>query len=458
MATPTSNGHPSAKRLGRRVVILGGGFGGVYTALNLEKQFMGDEGVEITLVSRDNYFLITPLLFEAGSGVLEPRHSVSPVRMMFKKTRFVEADVERVDFDAHTVYARHSPDDYHYAIEYDHLVLALGGVTNRHMIPGSESAIGFKTLADAIYLRNHIIDLFEQADVEEDLDRRRQLLTIVIVGGGLVGVELMGELTEFVHNALRSYPRIQREMVRFVLVEAHPRIMPEMEESLARYAADEFRKRGVEIVTGVRVKAIEPAKVILADGAIPGDPVITAETIVLSAGLTANPLLADFPLEKAKNGRMVVEATMRSRQRPEVWALGDCAAIPDKTGNPYPPLAQHALREAKTLARNIAAVLREGDKASLKPFVYETMGMLASLGNYRGVGRIGKIRIRGFLAWWVWRTYYLLQMPRWERRIRLMLDWTVALFFRNDVVKLDLQTVAKEAPKELDVGGFQRIS
>jgi NADH dehydrogenase len=377
--------------------------------------------------------------------------------MMFKKTRFIEADVERIDCDAHMVYARHSPDDYHYEIEYDHLVLALGGVTNRRLVPGSESAIGFKTLADAIYLRNRIIDLFEQADVEEDLDRRRQLLTIVIVGGGLVGVELMGELTEFVHNTLRSYPRIQREMIRFVLVEAHPRIMPEMEEELANYAAEVLRGRGVEIVTGVRVKSIEPGKVILPEGAIRGTTVINAETVILAAGLTANPLLAGLPLEKAKNGRVVVEGTMRSRQRPEVWALGDCAAIPDKNGNPYPPLAQHALREAKTLARNIASVLREGDKATLKPFVYQTMGMLASLGSYRGVGRIGKIKIRGFLAWWVWRTYYLLQMPRWERRFRLVLDWTVALFFRNDVVKLDLQTVAKEASRDLELHGLQRI-
>ena len=208
----------------------------------------------------------------------------------------------------------------------------------------------------------------------------------------------------------------------------------------------------------MRVKSIEPGKVILPEGAIPNTTVISAETVVLAAGLTANPLLADFPLEKAKNGRVVVAATMRSRERPDVWALGDCAAVPDKDGNPYPPLAQHALREAKVLARNIAAVLREHDKASLKPFQYETLGMLASLGSYRGVGRIGKIKIRGFIAWWVWRTYYLMQMPRWERKVRLILDWTVARFFRNDVVKLDLQKIAGEIPKEPEITGFQRVS
>ncbi|HVT79270.1 MAG TPA: FAD-dependent oxidoreductase, partial [Phycisphaerae bacterium] len=213
-----------------RIVVLGAGFGGLYTVARLEKLFRHHSGVEITLVSRDNYFLMTPLLFEAGSGVLEPRHAVNPIRRMYKKARFVEGDIERIDFDTRTVYARHSPggiDSGHpYELPYDQLVLALGGVTNRALIPGAEHAMGFKTLSDAIFLRNTIIDLFERADVEEDPDIRRKLLTIVVIGGGLVGVELMGELTEFIDNLLRSYPRIPREFVRFVLIEAHSRILP----------------------------------------------------------------------------------------------------------------------------------------------------------------------------------------------------------------------------------------
>jgi NADH:ubiquinone reductase (H+-translocating) len=438
------------QRTVQRILVLGGGFGGFYTVQRLEKLFRHHAGVEITLVSRDNYFLMTPLLFEAGSGVLEPRHAVNPIRRMFKKVRFIEADIQRIDFDTRTVFAEHVPGHHPYELRYDQLVLALGGVTNHALIPGSENAIGFKTLGDAIFLRNHIIDLFERADVEDDPDVRRRLLTFVVVGGGLVGIELLGELTEFAQNLLRSYPRIPREFVRFVLIEASPRILPEMEEDLAQYAADRLWKRGVNLITGTRVQRIEPGKVYLpptaqppnirteSGSAAPG-PVIEAETILLAAGIAANPLLADLPVEKSRHGRIVVDGTMRCKDRPEVWALGDCAAIPDPQGNLYPPLAQHALREARVLADNLAAIVQRGGKnAELKPFVYQTMGMLASLGHYDGVGRIGKIKIRGFLAWWVWRTYYMLQMPRFERKLRVVLDWTVALLFRNDVVKLDL--------------------
>jgi NADH:ubiquinone reductase (H+-translocating) len=441
--------HPQTNKARhmQRVVILGAGFGGLYTAYHLEKLFRHHAGIEITLVSRDNYFLMTPFLFEAGSGVLEPRHAVNPIRRMFTKTRFVEADVERVDFDARRIYATHSPGKHLYELDYDHIVLALGGVTNRKMIPGSGHALGFKTLSDGIFLRNRLIDLFEQADVEEDPERRRKLLTIVVIGGGLVGVELLGELTEFMHNLLRSYPRIPRSSVRYFLVEAHERILPEMEEDLARYAADVLWRRGVNLFTGTRVERIEPDRVHLPEsdrrsrgGAQP--TIIEADTILLAAGIAANPLLETFPLEKDKKGRIVVDAAMRSKQRPEVWALGDCASIPDSNGNPYPPLAQHALREAKVLARNIATVLRrgnaDGSPPKLEPFVYHTLGMLAALGHYDGVGRIGPFKIRGFFAWWVWRTYYVMQMPRFERRLRIIIDWTIALLFRNDVVKLDL--------------------
>jgi NADH dehydrogenase len=436
----------------KRVVVLGGGFGGIYTAHHLEREFWSDPRVEVTLVSRNNYFLMTPLLFEAGSGVLEPRHAVNPIRPMFKRARFVEANVERIDFNDRKVYARHAPDNFVYELDYDHLVLALGGDTNRNLIPGSEHALPFKSLGDAIYLRNRIIDLFEQADVEEDTERRRKLLTIVIIGGGLVGVELMGELTEFIESLLRSYPRIPRNVPRFLLIEAAGRILPEMEEDLAAYAAKVLKHRGVEILTNTRVARIEPDKVFLppADtgvrtdvgGSVGRDLQIDANTVMLCAGVVANPLIADLPLEKARQGRIVVDGTMRSKNRPEVWALGDCAAIPDKNGKPYPPLAQHALREARVLAKNIAAVIRSENQSGAPPklqaFEYQTLGMLASLGHYSGVGRVMRFKIRGFLAWWVWRTYYVMQMTRWERRLRVILDWTVALLFRNDVVKLDL--------------------
>jgi NADH dehydrogenase len=502
-AAPTPVGTappPIPPRTLQRIVILGGGFGGFYTARHLEQIFRHHDGVQITLVSRNNYFLMTPLLFEAGSGILEPRHAVTPLRRMFKKARLVEAEVHRLDLDRRLIFARHPTAGHPYEIPYDHLVFALGGVTNTHLIPGSQFAIPFKTLGDAIFLRNSIIDLFERADIEDDPRVRRRLLTVVVIGGGLVGIELLGELTAFMEDVLRSYPRIPRELLRFVLIEAHYRILPEMDEDLAHYATNILWKRGVSLITGTRVVKIEPGKVFLpnpkpdpiptpppvpapepppepppppapepplhpsiaqrahAEHANPTDPlVIEAETILLAAGVAANPLLADLPLTKAHNGRILVDSTMRSKDRPEIWALGDCAVIPDEHGNPYPPLAQHALREARTLAANIAAVIRANshpNPPSLQPFKYHTLGQIASLGRYNGVAKIFGIKIKGFLAWWVWRTYYMLQMPRLDRKLRVILDWTVGLFFHHDVVQLDLfgarhPTRTPEPPAEI---------
>ena len=416
----------------RRIVILGGGIGGVYTAVNLGRLWRRQRGVEVTLVSRDNYFLMTPFLFEAGSGVLDPRHAVSPIRRMLRPpARFLEADVESIDFDARVVTARHDPGDAEaYQLPYDHLVLSLGGVTNLKIIPGSEHAMTFKTLADAIYLRNVVIDNFEHADAEPDDAERRRLLTFCVIGAGLVGVELMGELTAFVRHIARSYPRAQAGPITFHLAEHGPHILPEMERDLADYAARVLERRGVHIHTSSGAKRIEPGHVELADGTQ-----IDAETIVLAAGVAPHPLLASLPLEKDRKGRIAVDATMRTKSRPEVWATGDCASIPDPEGKPYPQLAQHALREARVLAANITAVIRGGQT---KPFVYRTLGTLASLGDYQGVGRVMRVKVKGFVAWWVWRSYYLMQMPRFERKLRIVLDWTVALFFHHDIAKLDL--------------------
>lgn len=412
-----------------RIVILGGGFGGVYTALHLQNLREYHE-YDVTLISRDNYFLMTPLLFEAGSGVLEPRHAVNPIRPLLSSVRFIEAEIEGVDFDARQVRTRHSPDDEPRLIPYDHLVVALGGVTNQSLISGSEHAMSFKTLADAIFVRNHVIDQLEHADVETDPATRGKMLTMVVVGGGLVGVELMGELTEFARAASRFYPRIHPEDFQFHLLEAGPSILPEMLPELREYAARRLRKRGVAIDTSTPVKRIEPQRLHLADGRT-----IEAATIVLATGVVPAPILQTLDLEKDRKGRVVVDATMRCPTRPEVWALGDCAAIPDPQGRPYPPLAQHAIREARVLAENVASALRD---RPLRPFVYETLGVLASLGHFDGVGRVMRLKLRGVFAWFAWRSYYLFQMPRFERRLRIMFDWTVALFFKNDVVKLEL--------------------
>lgn len=418
-----------------RVVIVGGGFGGVYTCLALEKLAQQSESLDVTLISRDNYLLITPLLFEAGSGILEPRHTVCPIRPLLKKTRFIVADVTAVDIQAHTVQAVHRPDGHCYNVEYDQLVLAVGGITNRAIIPGSQHAMSFKTLSDAISLRNKVIDVLEQANVETDPERRKYLLSMVIIGAGLVGVELVGELTEFLRNICRTYRNIRCEDIRILLCEAGPTFLRELQGDLADFARQTLENRHVDIRTATPVANISPGSVTLSDGTR-----IAAAIIVLCAGVSPNALLADFPLPK-NHGRIVVDSALRCPERPEVWAIGDCAWIPGGDGKPYPQLAQHALREARVLARNIRHSIR-GEP--LEPFVYQTLGGLAALGHYAGVGRVMKIQVRGFLAWWIWRSSYLMQMPRWSRRLRVVIDWTVSLLFHNDVVKLVIDSGATD--------------
>jgi NADH:ubiquinone reductase (H+-translocating) len=413
-----------------RILILGGGFGGVYTARHPERLCKRRPDVEIVLVSRDNFLVMTPLLFEVCSGTLDSRHCSFPIRAFLRGTRFGEAIVERIDLERRVVHvAAHGQDD---ELPYDHLVLALGAMTNRKMIPGSDHAFTFKTLADAFLLRNHIIESFERADVEPDPRRRRRLLTFVVIGGGLVGVELFGELTAFVDEIVPLYRHVSRDEVRFLLLQGGDRIMPEIDPKLTEYGARVLGGRhGAEIRTHALVRAIESGKVHLPD------ETIEAETIVLAAGIVPNPVVAGLPVEKDQRGHIVVDGTMRCKSHPEVWALGDCAFIPSPDGKPYPNLAQHALREAKVLARDIHGVL---NGQSPRPFVYNTLGMMGSLGHSRAFGQLLNVRVHGVVAWFVRRTYYLLQMPGWSRRLRIMIDWTFAFLFRPDIVKISLDS------------------
>lgn len=420
---------PSART---RIVIAGGGFGGAYTARHLERLCRRRPDVDVVLVSRDNFLLMTPLLFEACSGTLAFRHCSVPLRALLHRVRFVEAAVRHVDLDRRVVHAA-AAGGAEFDLSYDQLVLALGSVTNRDRIPGSDHAFTFKTLADAVVLRNHLIERFERADAETDSARRRRLLTFVVIGGGLVGTELIGELTAFVDAIVRYYPRVRRAEARFVLLEAGDRILPEIVPALADYAASVLRSRGVEVRAKTPVEAIERGAVRLSN------ETIEADTIVLSAGVSPHPLLADLPVEKDRKGRVVVDGTMRCPGRPGVWALGDCAMIPAPDGKPYPTLAQHALREARQLAANIGAVLAGGQP---RPFVFETLGVMGSLGKATGFGQVLGMRLRGFPAWWVRRTYYLMQMPGWSRRLHVVADWTTGLLFRPDIVKIDLSREA----------------
>jgi NADH dehydrogenase len=432
-STGSTSPPGSARTVGGRthVVILGAGFGGTYTAMRLQKLMKKQPNLHVTLVSRDNYFLMTPLLFEAGSGILEPRHAVNPLRPLFDRVQFVEAEVIHVDFDKKRVATQLSNGEG-YELAFDQLVIGLGGVTNTALVAGSENAQGFKTMANAIHVRNHLIDCFERADIENDPEELKALMTFVIVGGGLVGVELIGEFTEFVANVHRHYRNIPKDAPRFILLDGGDRIMKEMSEDLSSYAQRVLEGRGVQIRNNTRVKGIEPGRVVVSD-----TESIAAGTIILGTGVRPSPLVDTFPLAKDRRGRIAVDACMRSLTYPFVWALGDCAAIPDPRtpGKYYPPLAQHAIRQARLLAKNICCDLRG---QPLRPFIYESKGTLASLGKFKGVGKVFKFKIRGFIAWWVWRTYYLMQMPRLNRRLRIMLDWTITLMFKNDVVKMDV--------------------
>ncbi len=430
-----------------RIVIVGGGFGGLYTASALDKLTREDPSVEITLVSRDNFLLVTPLLFEAGSGVLDPRHVVSPCRAMLNKAKFCEAHVTEVDIANRIVKAAHRSGIRDYEFHYDQLVIAVGGITNRAIIPGSDLAMAFKTVADAVLLRNHVLDLFEQADIETDPERKNRLLTFVIIGTGLVGVELAGELNDFMHNLVSTYKNISMSEIKLIMYEATPSFLRELPQDLAQYAREKLAKRGIAIYLEAPVKQIRTDGVLLAT-----DQFVTAQTVVLCAGVAPNPLLAGIQLEKSR-GRIVVDGAMRVKDHPEVWALGDCAVIPDPEGKPYPQLAQHALREARLLAQNIVGVLKGQNP---QPFVYKNKGTLAALGRYSAIGRVLNFKIRGLPAWFVWRGYYLLQMPKWSRRIRIMIDWALAVVFRNDVAQMDwvteeqLQALGKQGARSAE--------
>ncbi len=426
-----------------RIIIVGGGFAGVPTARHLERRLRSRPDVEITLVSRDNFFVLTPLLFEACSGRLELRHCAQPIRAALTRTRFIEATVQDVDVNRQTVRVG-VPGAAPYELRYDQLVVALGASTNEALIPGSSNTFTFKTMADALALRNHVIEQLERADASSDASARRGCLTIVIIGGGLVGVELLGELTAFAGDVLRFYPRIHRDEIQFHLFEAGGRILPEIDEKLAAIAMRVLQGRRADIRVSTPVRSIEPGHVHLAS------ETIDAGTIVLAAGIVPSVVTSRIGVERDKRGRIVVDAAMQSRSHRNVWALGDCAAIPGPDGHLYPALAQHAVREARHLARNVQAAI-EGRPTT--PFVFRSLGTMASLGHTRAVALVFGFRMKGFFAWWLRRTYYLFQMPRWDRRFRIVVDWTVALFFRPDITKVGLKVEREQVTQARELVG-----
>lgn len=413
-----------------RILILGGGFGGLEVARQLDRLLRADPGVAITLVNRDNYFLYSPMLPEvAGSGV-EAKHVISAMRAFFRKVAFRAGEVARIDLPSRTVTTIHAPTHRNHVIPFDHLVLALGSVTNFRGLPGvAEHALTFKSLGDAMVLRNRVIDLFEQADLEVDPETRRRFLSFVVAGGGFTGVELAAELADFCRAAARFYPNVKPGEARLRLIHHSERILPELGPELARYALDKLRAKGVDVLLETGIRSADADWVETTAGLR-----IPTRTLVWTAGITPNSLLQTLPCPKDSRGAIVVDQYLQVPGCPRVWALGDCALVrhPD-TGTPYPPTAQHATREARTLAENLAATIRGGTR---RRFRFRALGMFVSLGHRSAVAEIRGLRFSGFLAWWLWRTVYLAKLPRLERKVHVALDWTLDLVFPRDFAQL----------------------
>jgi NADH:ubiquinone reductase (H+-translocating) len=412
----------------QRIVILGGGFGGLYAALRLEKTLARDPDVEILLVNRENFFLFTPMLHEVAASDLDLTHIVNPVRKLLKRVQFFDGDVDDIDLPGRKVVVSHGAEHHAHELEYDHLVIALGSITNFFNLPGlQERALTMKSLGDAIYLRNKLISHLEEADFECCAHERQALLTFVVAGGGFAGVETIASLNDFVREALRFYPNLREEMLRVVLVHPGSVILPELGEQLGAYAQQKLAARKVEIRINTRVTGISESGVELSDGSA-----LPTKTLVWTAGTSPNPLLEKLPCPKER-GRLLVNECLEVPEWPGVWALGDCALVPDRRSGKFcPPTAQHALREGKVLAENLVATIRGGRK---KPFEFTTIGQLATIGRRTGVANIMGVNFSGFLAWWLWRTIYLSKLPRVEKKVRVALDWTLDLLFSKDLVQ-----------------------
>jgi NADH dehydrogenase len=422
-----------------RVLILGGGFAGVLTAQALEKRLGHRTDVEIWLCSRDNFMLFTPLLPEVCSGVLEPRHVVNPLRGMLKRPSSwcITGDARQIDLDARVVSVLGGDGDMH-RLHYDTLVLALGGVTHTFGIPGiEEHSVGMKTLADAFSLRNRMIEILERADLEENPDERRAQLTFVVGGGGFSGVETAGEVEDFIRKVRKHYfPKIRQEEISAHLVELRDRILPEMPEEMGAYARRQLEKRGFEVLTGMPIKELRENEVVIGEG--DAQRTIPTRTVIWTGGVRPAPLVAESGVEVDHAGRAVVQATMAT-SRDGVFAIGDCAVIPnvdDPDGPAHAPTAQNAVREAKALARNIVAHI---DGGQLEPFRYRPLGQLASIGHHTGVGVVFGIRVRGLLAWFMWRGCYWSRTPGFNRKVRVAIDWALTALFGTDPVQLKVE-------------------
>lgn len=412
-----------------RILIVGGGYIGMYAARRLERR-LDPASHSIMLVNPENFMLYQPFLPEVASGLIDPRAVVVPLRRVLRRTELVVGEVEGIDLDARRASVRLAGGDPRELV-WDVLILGAGSWSRTLAIPGlAEHGVGFKDLAEAIWLRNRVLSQLDRAAELSDEEAKRAALTFVFVGAGFAGIEAMGELEDLARTATATIPTLERADQRWMMVEAAPRILPELEPDLAAYAEERLRERDIEIRTTTRLERIEDGVVHLSDGDALG-----AETLVWTAGVRPSPLAADSGFPVDERGRVRVDPALRVVGVDGAWAAGDVAAVPDEHSSQgtSPPTAQHALRQARVLADNVVASLNGG---RLRRFRYQNKGMLCSLGHYRGVANPLGIRVKGFPAWFLHRTYHLLYMPSFARKARIALDWTIALLFPRDLAQL----------------------
>ena len=400
-------------------------------ARELEK-LLPHQSARLSLVNDVNFMLYTPFLPEAAAGMLEPRHVVTPLRDILRRTYLRLGAVTAHDPEARTLtLSNHEGEDDE--IRYDQFLVAVGSVSRSLPIPGlDQHAIGFKSLADAIWLRNHVVESLERANATEDPARREALLTYVFVGGGYSGLEALAELQDFAADAIQRYPRARLHGMRWILVEATDRVLPEVDLPLAEYAIQELRGRGIDVRLGTLLDEAGPDFATLSTGER-----IPTTTIVWTAGVAPHPSLRNLSLPIDETGRVQVDEYLRVAGMQGVWAAGDCAAAPDprfSDGRSCPPTAQHAVREGPVAARNIAAELGIGHGPV--PFTYKAKASFVNLGRYKAVGQLAKQRFRGFPAWWMARSYHVSQVPGIARKVRAVADWTIGLPFSRDVAEV----------------------
>jgi NADH:ubiquinone reductase (H+-translocating) len=412
-----------------RIVIAGGGFAGLYAAMHFDKRLARHADIEVTLISRENFILFTPMLHEVAAGDLYPGDIVNPLRRILRHVKVVEAEVQAVDLNLRRVHCVGGIADHELEFEFDHLLLTLGSETNFFNMEGVRDwSVTMKSLSDAALLRNRMVALLEEASLQSDEATRRQLLTFVTAGGGFSGTETTGAVNDFVRETMRYYPQLHEELIRIVMVHPGNFILPELGEELGRYAERKLRERKVEVIKGQRVANYDGAVVTLSDGTS-----IPAETLIWTAGVKPSPVIAQLPCEKER-GRLLVSEYLAVTGVPGIWAAGDCAAVPIlNTENFHPPTAQHGLREGVAVAKNIEAMILD---RPLKPFRFKMLGQLASIGHHTGVAMVFGIKFSGFIAWWFWRSVYLMKLPRLAKKLRVVASWTLDLFFGQEIEQM----------------------